>query len=209
VRIDGDRVMGIALTDGEQIDAPAVVLAAGPWTRPLAEGAGLALPLEPRKGQLLRLRLPTPDPQWVRHKIVDASYLLSVMSTSTARETSTVIETTHDGRLIVGSTRERCGFDPAIDAALEDVVRERAARLMPDIAALRRDAAWVGFRPWLPDHLPAIGPSHHVDGLYLATGHEGAGIAFGPITGRLIAQAIAGEPPPLDLSPFAADRFSA
>jgi glycine/D-amino acid oxidase-like deaminating enzyme len=206
--VGGGRVMGIALTSGETIDAPTVVLAAGPWTRPLAEDAGVALPLEPRKGQLLRLRLPTPDPRWMRHKVVDGSYLLSVTSTSTGREISTVIETTHHGHLIVGSTRERCGFDPTVDAQLEDTVRERAARLVPEIAGLQRDAAWVGFRPWLPDHLPAIGPSQHVDGLYLATGHEGAGVALGPITGRLIAQAIAQEPPPLDLAPFAADRFS-
>jgi glycine/D-amino acid oxidase-like deaminating enzyme len=208
VRVGGDRVMGITLTTGETIDAHAVVLSAGPWTRPLAESAGLTLPLEPRKGQLLRLRLPAPDPRWIRHKVVDGSYLLSVTSTGAGREISTVIETTHDGHLVVGSTRERCGFDPTVDQQLEDAVRERAARLFPEIATLRRDAAWVGFRPWLPDHLPAIGPSDQVNGLYLATGHEGAGVALGPITGHVIARQIAGEAPPMDLSPFAADRFS-
>ena len=32
------------------------MIAAGPWSRALAEAAGVALPLEPRKGQLVRLR---------------------------------------------------------------------------------------------------------------------------------------------------------
>ena len=202
------RATGVVLASGERISAGAVVLAAGPWTRPLAEAAGVALPLEPRKGQLTRLRLPVPDEGWLRHKIVDGGYLLSVTSGGAGREISTVVETTHDGHVIVGSTRERRGFDPTVDPALEDAVRARAARLVPGIAGLPRDTTWVGFRPWLPDHLPAIGPSAAVDGLWLATGHEGAGVALGPITGRLVAGALTGEAAPLDLAPFSPDRFA-
>ncbi|HMJ33448.1 MAG TPA: FAD-binding oxidoreductase [Baekduia sp.] len=202
------RAAGVRLAGGEEILAGAVVLAAGPWTGPLAESAGAPLPLEPRKGQLLRLRLDRPDERWLRHKIVDGSYLLSVSSAEAGAQVSTVVETTWDGHLVVGSTRERCGFDPAVDAALEAAVRERAARLVPATAPLERDDAWVGFRPWLPDHRPAIGASDRTPGLWLATGHEGAGIALGPITGRVIAGAIAGEPAPMDLSPFAPDRFA-
>jgi glycine/D-amino acid oxidase-like deaminating enzyme len=206
----GDRgaVRGVRLTSGEILHAGAVVLAAGPWTAPLAETAGLPLPLEPRKGQLVRLRLPEPDPRWLRHKVVDGSYLLSVTSQGTGVEVSTVLETTWDGHVIVGSTRERSGFDPRVDPALADAVRERAARLAPNLAGLDHHAAWVGFRPWLPDHLPAIGPSRRVEGLWLATGHEGAGVALGPITGRIVAAAIAGDPAPMDLAPFAPDRFA-
>jgi D-hydroxyproline dehydrogenase subunit beta len=37
---------------------------------------------------------------------------------------------------------------------------------------------------------------------------EGAGIAHGPLTGRLIAQAICGEERDLTLSPFDPDRFA-
>ena len=70
------------------------------------------------------------------------------------------------------------------------------------------EAAWAGLRPWLPGGLPAIGPSAAADGLWLATGHEGAGVAHGPITGRLVAQAICGERPARP-RPFDPDRFSA
>ena len=69
-------------------------------------------------------------------------------------------------------------------------------------------AAWAGLRPWLPDNLPAIGPSHAVPGLWLATGHEGAGVALGPVTGRVIAQLYTGEEPIVDPAPFDPDRFS-
>ena len=86
-------------------------------------------------------------------------------------------------------------------------MQERAAAIVPDVAGLRADATWVGFRPWLPDHLPAIGPSRVAEGLWVATGHEGSGVVLGPITGRLLAQAITGERPALGLAPFDPDRF--
>jgi D-hydroxyproline dehydrogenase subunit beta len=87
-------------------------------------------------------------------------------------------------------------------------VRACAARLVPELSALELDATWVGFRPWLPDHLPAIGPSRIAPGLWVGAGHEGAGVILGPITGRLLAQAIAGETPSVDLGPFDPDRFA-
>lgn len=200
-------VRGVRLADGEVIEAAHVVLAAGPWSAPLAATAGLHLPLEPRKGQLARLRLPRPDPEFLRRKVVDGSYLLAVANPDAARQASTVVETTYDGHVLVGSSRERVGFDGSVDEGLSAQLQAMAARLVPEIADLRRDAAWVGFRPWLPDHLPAIGPSESVAGLHLATGHEGSGVGQGPITGRLVARAIAGEPRDLDLAPFSPDRF--
>jgi glycine/D-amino acid oxidase-like deaminating enzyme len=200
---------GVRLVGGERIAADAVVLAAGPWSAPLARSAGLQLPLEPRQGQLVRLRAPSPDPDLLRRKVVDGSYLLSVVSGGAGRQVSTVVETTWDGHVVVGSSRERCGFDATVDRALGEAMRARAARLVPDLAGLAIDSVWVGFRPWLPDHLPAIGPSRCVDGLWVATGHEGAGVALGPVTGRLLAQAMTGGDPQLDLTPFDPDRFAA
>ena len=197
---------GVRLVDGVLLPAEAIVLAAGPWSGPLAASAGLTLPVEPRKGQLSRLRLPDPDPKFLHRKIVDGSYLASVTSTAVDRQVSTVIETTWDGHVIVGSTRERCGFDETVNDDLARIVQERAAALVPAVARLTPDSTWVGFRPWLPDGLPAIGPSQAAAGLWIGTGHEGAGIQLGPITGRLLAEAIMGETPTVDVSPFDPDR---
>jgi glycine/D-amino acid oxidase-like deaminating enzyme len=208
VIVEGGRAAGVAMVDGTRVHADAVVLAAGPWTRPLAEEAGVPLPLEPRKGQLVRLRLDGPDERFIRHKVVDGGYLLAVADEGEARVVATVVETTWDGHVVAGSSRERCGFDPAVDAGLGELLRARAARLIPALADRPIDDAWVGFRPWLPDGLPAIGESSRVRGLWLATGHEGAGIALGPITGRVVAQRLCGEAPPLDLAPFDPDRFA-
>ena len=199
------RVAGVVLESGERITAGAVVIAAGPWSGALAAAAGLSLPVEPRKGQLVRL----PGPADVRHKVVDGSYLASVTSDAAALEITTVVETTWEGDVLVGSSRERRGFDTAVDESVSEAMVARAARLFPSLAGRPHAAAWAGLRPWLPDHLPAIGPSAAVEGLWAATGHEGAGVALGPITGRLVAQAYCGEPLAVDLAPFAPDRFSA
>ena len=195
----------VVLRNGEQVKADAVVLAAGAWSRALAEGVGLPLPLEPRKGQLVRLAAPAPG--LVQHKVVDGSYLRSVRSSGSGLEVSTVVETTWEGDVLVGSSRERRGFDTSVDAAVSEAMIARAARLFPRVAALPVAAAWAGLRPWLPDHLPAIGPSRAVPGLWLATGHEGAGVALGPVTGRLVAQLWCGEAPVVDPAPFDPDRF--
>jgi D-hydroxyproline dehydrogenase subunit beta len=199
---------GVHLADGTLLPTEHIVLTTGPWSAPLVATAGLPLPLEPRKGQLTRLRLPEPDPTFLRRKIVDGSYLASVTSTAADRQISTVVETTWDGHVIVGSTRERCGFDATVDDSLAEEVQARAARLVPVLADLEHDSTWVGFRPWLPDGLPAIGPTRAAPGLWIGTGHEGAGIQLGPITGRLLAEAITGETPDLELSPFDPDRFN-
>jgi D-hydroxyproline dehydrogenase subunit beta len=198
------QVDGVTTPDGP-ILAARVVLAAGAWSAPLAASAGLHLPVEPRKGQLVRLEH---RPDFLRHKVIDGRYMAAVESEDAGLKVSTVMETTLDGHVLVGSSRERRGFDTTVDPSVTDALIAEAARLAPEIAGLELDATWAGLRPWLPAGLPAIGPTKAADGLLIATGHEGAGVAHGPITGRLIAQAICGEQPEVDLTPFDPDRFS-
>jgi glycine/D-amino acid oxidase-like deaminating enzyme len=202
--VENGRVAGLDTAEG-RVAAGAVVLAAGPWCAELASSAGLPLPLEPRKGQLVRLRAPRPD--LIRHKVVDGSYLGSVLSGDAGLQVSTVVETTWEGDVLVGSSRERRGFDLTVDPAVSEAMLARASRLFGVLGSLEVADAWSGLRPWLPDHLPAIGPSAAVEGLWLAAGHEGAGVALGPVTGVVLAQAFCGERPLMDLAPFDPDRF--
>jgi D-hydroxyproline dehydrogenase subunit beta len=201
--VRNDRIEGVE-TGAGRLTADAVVLAAGPWSSPLARSAGLELPVEPRKGQLVRLER---RPEFLRCKVIDGGYMAAVASADAGLQVSTVAETTLDGYVLVGSSRERRGFDVSVDPAVSEALLQAAAALAPGVRGLRVDSTWAGLRPWLPGGLPAIGASGAADGLWIATGHEGAGVAHGPITGRLIAQAMCGETPELDPMPFDPDRF--
>jgi glycine/D-amino acid oxidase-like deaminating enzyme len=66
---------------------------------------------------------------------------------------------------------------------------------------------YAGFRPYLPDHLPAIGADARVPGLLHACGHEGAGIGLAPATGRIIADVLTGTQLPLETGAFDPTRF--
>jgi len=188
---------GVTLVTGERIAADVVVLAAGPWSGPLALRAGLRLPVAPRKGQLVALG---PAPGLVRHKLVEGSYL------ALGDGISSVIEEALGGEVYVGASRRWAEFDETVEPEVTDALHERAARFVPALAGLPRTRAWVGFRPHLAGG-PAIGLGR--EGLYVTTGHEGAGVGLGPISGRVVAQLIAGEPPDIDVAPFSAARFAA
>jgi glycine/D-amino acid oxidase-like deaminating enzyme len=205
ITVSAGRVDGLAPEGARSaVKAGRVVIAAGVWSAALAATAGLRLPVEPRKGQLVRLER---RPGFLTHKVIDGSYMAAVANPDERLLVSAVLETTLEGHVLVGSSRERRGFDLSVDPAVSAALLDRAALLAPGVRDLGFDAAWAGLRPWLPGGLPAIGCSAAADGLWVATGHEGAGVAHGPITGRLIAQAICGEPVQLDLAPFDPDRF--
>ena len=128
---------GLRTSDGV-LACAAAVIAGGPWSRPLAEAAGVALPLEPRKGQLVRLAAPTRDERLIRHKVVEAGYLDSVASADAGLQVTTVLETTWEGDVLVGSSRERRGFDLSVDDAVSAAMLEQAFALMPGLRALAR-----------------------------------------------------------------------
>ncbi|GAA2145676.1 FAD-dependent oxidoreductase [Kitasatospora kazusensis] len=200
----GGVVTGVT-TDRRRIDAPAVVNAAGTWGGEVAGLAGVALPVLPRRGFVL---VTEPLPRIVRHKVYAADYVADVASGSAALQTSAVVEGTPAGPVLIGASRERVGFDRTLSVEVLRRLAGQAAALFPVLAEVCVQRAYRGFRPYLPDHLPAIGADPRVPGLYHACGHEGAGIGLAPATGLLISRQLCGTRPELDLTPFRADRFA-
>jgi glycine/D-amino acid oxidase-like deaminating enzyme len=188
----------VRTAEDERLTARHVVVATGPW------GAQLTgLPVEPRKGQLVALAAP---PALIRHKLIEASYIAAAASGQPGRMIASVIEQTLDGdEVLVGSSRERVGFDDRVDDEVTRAMIQRAARFVPVLAELKVLRAWCGFRPWLPDGLPAVGML--ADGVWTSCGHEGSGVALGPISGLLLAQLVTGETPVCDPVPVDPRRF--
>ncbi|MET8169104.1 FAD-binding oxidoreductase [Streptomyces sp. NPDC005329] len=191
-------------TDRGDLLAPAVVNAAGTWGAEVAALAGVRLPVLPRRGFVL---VTEPLPRRVRHKVYAADYVADVASDSAALQTSPVVEGTAAGPVLIGASRERVGFDRSFSLPVVRALAAGATRLFPFLEHVRAMRAYLGFRPYLPDHRPAVGPDPRVRGLFHACGHEGAGIGLATGTGRLIAQTLTGRCPELDLTPFRPDRF--
>lgn len=205
LRGGGGAVRGVRTGVGE-IHAPYVVNAAGTWGGELAALAGVHLPVLPRRGFVL---VTEPLPRLVRHKVYAADYVADVASDSAALQTSPVVEGTAAGPVLIGATRERVGFDRSLSLPALRALAAGATRLFPFLERVHAMRTYLGFRPYLPDHLPAIGPDPRVPGLFHACGHEGAGIGLSTGTGQLIAQMLAGEAPALEPAPFRPDRFPA
>ncbi|WP_336644304.1 NAD(P)/FAD-dependent oxidoreductase [Microbacterium sp. USHLN186] len=200
--VEAGRVRGVRTPTG-RIDADAVVNCAGPWAGEIAALFGAALDIRPRRGTIL---VTTAMPQRVFHKVYDADYVGAVGSGDAALQTSTVVESTPAGTVLIGSSRERVGFsEDGLLAPLAEVAA-KASRLFPFLRDTMLLRTYFGFRPYAPDHLPAIGADTHVQGLFHAAGHEGAGIGLAPTTGALIAHAVLGTPAPLDPTPFLPSR---
>ncbi|KUH39343.1 MULTISPECIES: NAD(P)/FAD-dependent oxidoreductase [Streptomyces] len=200
----GGAVRGVRTARGD-LHAPAVVNAAGTWGGRFAALAGTHLPVLPRRGFVL-VTEPLP-PGTVRHKVYAADYVTDVASDSAALQSSAVVESTPAGPVLIGATRERVGFDRTLSTPALRRLAAQATALFPALADVHAIRAYCGFRPYLPDHLPAVGPDPRVPGLHHACGHEGAGIGLAPATGLLVTAALTGAPPPLDPGPFRPDRF--
>ncbi|MFE9060148.1 NAD(P)/FAD-dependent oxidoreductase [Streptomyces violaceusniger] len=201
----GSPVIGVRTPHGT-VSAPAVLNAAGTWAGAVAGLAGVELPVLPRRGFVL-VTEPLP-PATVRHKVYAADYVDAVASSDAELQASPVVEGTGGGTVLIGSTRERVGFDRRPSPAALRALARGAIGLFPVLASVRAMRVYAGFRPYCPDHLPVIGPDPRAPGLWHACGHEGAGIGLAAGTGKLIAQALTGEATELDLTPFAPERFA-
>ncbi|MEU9250321.1 FAD-binding oxidoreductase [Streptomyces sp. NPDC048270] len=200
----GETVRGVR-TARRELLAPAVVNAAGTWAGAVAELAGVHLPVLPRRGFVL---VTEPLPRVVRHKVYAADYIADVASGSAALQSSAVVEGTPAGPVLIGATRERVGFDRGLSTEALRRLATQAAALFPVLADVQVLRTYHGFRPYLPDHLPAIGRDPRRPGLLHACGHEGAGIGLAPATGLLIAAALTATEPALPPSPFRPERFA-
>ena len=66
---------------------------------------------------------------------------------------------------------------------------------------------WMGFRPSLPDTLPAIGRATRTPNVIYAFGHGHLGLTQSAGTADLVADLLTGATPAIDLTPFAPHRF--
>ena len=193
-------------------DAETEVYTAGAWHLPSLPAF---LQITPRKGQMLRVKLPKGSDLHRVHR----------------REHGYVVPRTHGpqaGTALIGATVEEAGFDLTTSPASLLALRLLGAELVPELADAARAPmveAWAGLRPTTPDLLPLLGvlSSGHLSGpdrpgtragsgaanhrTWIATGHFRNGILLAPATAMVMADLIEGRPSPIDLRAFSPTRF--
>ncbi|MER6700249.1 FAD-dependent oxidoreductase [Streptomyces fimicarius] len=187
----GGRITGVRTADGSVLAADAVVNAAGTWGGEVGRRLGAPVEILPRRGFVL---VTEPLPPMIRRKVYSADYVANVASSDAGLETSCVVEGTRAGTILIGASRERVGFDTAMNPAVVTALAARACRLFPFLRGVHLIRAYRGFRPYCPDHLPVVGPDPRVPGVVHACGHEGAGIGLAPATGALVTAQLLGKP---------------
>jgi glycine/D-amino acid oxidase-like deaminating enzyme len=195
--------LGGVRTDSGTIACGAVVNACGPWSGEFSACAGAPIAVLPRRGIVL---VTAPLPHTVAHKVYDADYVGAVTSDDVDLQTSTVVESTRAGTVLIGSSRQRVGFDETVRIEVLRELARKSVNLFPVLARVPVMRAYGGFRPYAPDHLPVIGEDPRLPGLWHATGHEGAGIGLAAGTGSLLADLYTGRRPAIDPFPFRVDR---
>ncbi len=196
-RVTGVDGRGVTVAGGERIEAEVAINAAGPWAAELVP----ELPVEPRKGHLV---ITDRHPGFCRHQLIELGYLKSAHEL-TAESIAFNVQPRKTGQLLIGSSRQFVGWEPAVDRRLVARMLSRAVDYLPDLALLSAIRTWVGFRPATPDKLPYIG-RWGGDGPWLAAGHEGLGITTATGTARLLADLILGRRPAIDPGPYDPNR---
>jgi D-amino-acid dehydrogenase len=182
IRDAGDRAYAVTTT-GAELAADVVVLAAGAWLSPLARRFGVRLPVQSGRGYSFTV----PD--------------MSLSGPIYFPAQKVVCTPLGDGTVRVGGTMEFTGPDRPLNERRIDAIIAAARPLLRGVDWTRRTDAWTGPRPCTPDGLPVAGPTRSPR-VYVCGGHGMWGITLGPLTGRLLADAIVTGRTPPELTPL-------
>ena len=164
------------------------LLTAGAWTNQL-----LPLPVRPRKGQMLSLRVPDLVTELPLTRVLFGENIYIVPRRNRS--------------IIIGATSEDVGFAADNTPGGIQSLLQSAMRLYPQLENYPLQEFWWGFRPATSDELPILGHSD-CDNLTFATGHHRNGILLAPITATLIADLICEQKADPLLADFHYSRFS-
>jgi D-amino-acid dehydrogenase len=179
--------------NGRRFDGDQFVIAGGSWTADLLKTVGFQLPLQAGKGYSLTLPSPPELPQ-----------LCSIFAEAK------VAITPMDGSLRFGGTMEVGGLDLSINPARVRGIVKSVNAYFPKFSESDFDGVkpWAGLRPVSPDGVPYLGQVPKLKNLLVAGGHAMMGLSLGPVSGRLVADLLAGDAPFRPIEAMGAGRFS-
>jgi D-amino-acid dehydrogenase len=172
------------------LETGTAVIALGPWSGVLTQALGYEFPLAVKRGYHMHYR--AAGQASLAHPVLD-----------------------HERGYFLAPMRRGIRLTTGAEFALRDAIKtpvqlgraEPIARNLFPLAERLDTEPWMGARPCTPDMLPIIGKAPRHANLWLAFGHAHHGFTLGAVTGRLVAEMIAGEEPFIDPRPYSAERF--
>lgn len=194
MQVTGGKISGVETNKGN-IAAPIVLNAAGPWAGLLGKMAGVEIPIEPIRRQMLTT---TPLPEIP----ADFPFVIDFAQ-------SLYFHREGDGLLTgMSNPSEKPGYDQNVDLDWELVNLEKAAERLPLLEKAGMASHWAGLYEVTPDAHPIFGKTP-VEGFYVVAGFSGHGFMHGPIAGKLMSEIILdGKARTVDVSLLDLARFS-
>lgn len=196
-------VSAVATADGD-VACDGVILASGPWTREIAETAGLDIPIRPRKAQCLAS---------VRKPPLIRTVIAACESAGGVAAGYTQIQQAPSGQILFNTVLagglSNAGAQNQIPSVDQDFVRNSIRQLLwlfPSLSNLELLRSWVRYEAVTPDDRFLVGATA-VPNLYVAAGDNGSGFGRAPAIARTIADLIDGKVPPFDASVWSPSRF--
>ncbi|MDB5018557.1 MAG: amino acid dehydrogenase [Mucilaginibacter sp.] len=188
---DGKNITSV-LTEDNEYTADSYLISGGSWSPGIAKLVGLKVPLMPGKGY-----------SFMVHEPVKKMTIPSILCEAR------VAVTPMNGSIRFGGTMEIGKINKQVNMNRVKGIVESVPKYFPDFKLPVPDQKdiWFGFRPCSPDGLPYIGMSGKYNNLAIATGHAMIGLALGPATGKLIADALNGQQPVMDINMFSPFRY--
>jgi sarcosine oxidase, subunit beta len=175
-----------------------VVNAAGAWAKPVAEMAGVNLPVEP----LRRMLVPTEPFDQFPHS---APMIIDMSNGFHFRPEAL-------GFLLAWNDPEEVsGYNTDFEPAFIEKILTRAADRVPvfENLAVNPKRAWGGLYEMTPDHHPILGEAPGAPGFFLANGFSGHGVMHAPATGKVLSDLIlTGKTDLIDASLLGLSRFA-
>lgn len=178
---------------GRRFNGGQFVIAGGSWSPSLLRQAGLKLPLQAGKGYSLTLADPPELPR-LCSIFVEAKVAVTPMG----------------GSLRFAGTMEVGGLDLSINPGRVRGIVKSVHGYFPKFREQDFEGVkpWAGLRPVSPDGIPYLGRVTELSNLIAATGHAMMGLSLGPVSGRLVADLLTGDPPFRPVDAMAPGRFA-
>lgn len=176
-------------TNGKSLSADKLVIAAGAFSHRIAASLGDRIPLETERGYNTTL---PPGAFDLRCQMTFGGHGFVISRLSSG--------------IRVGGAVELGGLSLPPNYKRSEAMLRKAKAFLPDLKT-GGGTQWMGFRPSLPDSLPAIGRSKASPRVIHAFGHGHLGLTQSAGTARLVADLLTDQTPPVDLTPFSPQRF--